>query len=92
MITYLPVQQVQLRSGKVLHQKKPSLVIEEEEQQQHGTPQQIPEENKNTTPPILLQEQQWDLKDQTQILRTHPYPERLALEKPVALQEFDLEA
>ena len=74
-----------------MHQKKPSMDIEEEEERQ-GTPQQIPKENKNTTPPILLQEQQWDLKDQTQILRTPPYPERLSLEKLVALPEFDLEA
>ena len=62
VITTVPVQQVQLRPGKVLHQK-PSVVIEEEneeEEQQHHpqeNPQQVPEENKNTTSPIILQEQ-----------------------------------
>lgn len=98
VITTVSIQQVQLRSRKVLHQKNPSVVIEEEEEEeqrqqpQQGTPQQIPKENKNTTPPILLQEQQWDLKDQTQILRTLPYMERLALQNPVAPPQFDLEA
>lgn len=64
VITTIPIQQVQLRPGKVLHQK-PSVVIEEENEeeeeeqhQQQEIPQQIPEENNNTTSPILLQEQQ----------------------------------
>ena len=68
---------------------------EEEEQQQHQQQeisQQVPEENKNTTSPILLQEQQRELKNSIQLSRTPPYPERLALEKPIVPPEFDIEA
>ena len=97
VITTVQLQQLQLRSGKVLHQK-PLVVIEEEneeeQQQQHQQqeiPQQVPGENKNTTPPILLQEQERELKNPIQLSRTPPYLERLALEKHIVPPEFDIE-
>ena len=65
VITTVPIQQVQLRSGNIFPQK-PSIVIEEEEQHKsQENPQQAPEENKNITSPIILQEQQWELKHST---------------------------
>jgi hypothetical protein len=41
VITTVPIQQFHLRSGKVLHQNKPSVVIEEEEEEEEEQQQQL---------------------------------------------------
>lgn len=50
------------------------------------------EKPNNVNIPILPLEQQEVTNEHTQILKTPPYPKRLAIEKVVVHPEFDLEA
>jgi hypothetical protein len=89
VITLVPLQEIQLRLGKVLDRQRPSVVIQEEEEE---------ETNKQT-----MDDTRWEYviipKDQepklpqnepSQITKAPPYPERLIIEKPTTQPEFDI--
>jgi hypothetical protein len=106
LVTPVPLQDIHLRSGKVLKPKYSTVVIEEEMEEEE-TPDQTnnddqPEEviiPTTQTPSTSYLQQPQATKPQSSTLHTQqsqvpkipPYPERLAIEKLVAQPEFDLE-
>jgi hypothetical protein len=79
LVTPVDLQEIQLRSGKVLNKNSPTIIEEESEEE---TPKQINDnvEIKKTSPHLEL----------PQSSSLPPYPERLSLEKPIVHPEFDL--
>jgi hypothetical protein len=91
VITLVPLQNIHLRSGKVLQKENPTVVIEEELEEE-----ETPIQTSNDDPPsdrIVTTTQTSPIltSEQPQAPKTPPFPERLALEKPVVQPEFDLE-
>jgi hypothetical protein len=76
MITSLGVNDIHLRSGKVLHQNAPIIVEEPIEEE---TPNQI--DNNSSTNPI--NQTSSSTINQNQQSSSPPFPERLALEKKI---------
>ena len=89
-ITSVPLLGVQLRSGRSL-QPKPSMVtieehIEEPREDQSDEDLEEAEKEKETVNQPTIQTRI------AQASKSPPYPERLAIEKPIAIPEFNLEA
>jgi hypothetical protein len=75
------LQEIHLRSGKVLNQKSHVIVEENEEEE---TPIQP-----NNNDSIIQIKQPSPNKEQSQSSKLPPYLERLNLEKPIISSEFD---
>ena len=84
VITLIPLLGVQLRSGGNLPPEPPTVTIEEHEEEQQFDEDLGGKERKTTPRKQMI--------IQTRELQTLPYPERLAIEKPVVSPEFNLEA
>jgi hypothetical protein len=93
-IAPIPIQEIQLRSGKVLNKTppirrtSPTVIIQEEEEE---TPDELP--NEETLEDVIIPKSQSSNPQQTiqtQIPRTPPFPERLIIEKPIVRPEFDI--
>jgi hypothetical protein len=94
LVTPIPLQNIHLRSGKVL-KPRDSMVVIEEEIEGEETPEQSTNDDqprKIVTPSILTQTPTTPHTEQPQAPKLPPYPERLAIENPIILPEFDLEA
>jgi hypothetical protein len=74
VITFVPLQEIQLRSGKVLDRHRPSVVIQEEEEEQ--TTQQ-PTDDTRWEDVIILKNQESKLpqNEPSQITKVPPYPD-----------------
>jgi hypothetical protein len=72
------VQDIHLRSGKTLHKESPILIEEKEKEE-------IPNKTGTTIAHKSIETQ----KDQSQLTKTHPFPERLYLEKYINPSEHD---
>ena len=92
LIMTTPLQGVQLRPGKVLQQKNPTITIKEEVEK---------EENYINSPNGILQDEEYIHIPQTQdrsqpkkpqMAKHPPYSERLAIEKPIVQLEFNIES
>jgi hypothetical protein len=88
LITPMPLQNIHLRLGKVVKPRDSTVVIEEEETHEQPTNGNQP---KNIVTPSILTQTSTTPIEQPQAPKLPPYPERLAIEKPIVLPEFDLE-
>jgi hypothetical protein len=81
VITHVPLQQIQLRSGKILDRQRPSVVIQEEEDEE--TPKQLMDDTR-WEDVIIPKDQEPKLpqNEPSQIMKAPTYPERLVIEKP----------
>jgi hypothetical protein len=81
VITLVPLQEIQLRLGKVLDRKRPSVVIQEEEEEK--TTKQ-PMDDTRWEDVIIRKNQEPKLpqNEPSQITKVPPYPDRLVIEKP----------
>jgi hypothetical protein len=88
VITPVPLQEIQLRSKKVLDRQRPSVVIKEEEEE---TTQQ-PMEDTRWEDVIIPKNQEPKLpqNEPSQITKVPPYPNQLVIEKPTTRWEFDI--
>ena len=89
-ITSVPLLGVQLRSGRSLQPKPSTVTIEEhiEEPQEVQSDEDLEEAKKEkeiVNQPIIQTKT-------TQASKNPPYPEILAIEKPIVVPEFNLEA
>ena len=88
-ITSVPLLGVQLRSGRSLQPKPSTVTIEEhiEEPQEDRSDEDLEEaeKEKETVTQLIIQTRT------SQASKNPPYPERLAIEKPIAVLEFNLE-
>ena len=88
-----PIQEIQLRFGKLLNKTPPAVIIQEESGEEN-TEKEISEEedmhiaSENTQ---VLGTQDSQSSAQTQLNKNSPYPERLLIENPVVRLQFDLE-
>jgi hypothetical protein len=89
VITLVPLQEIQLRSGKVMDMQRPSIVIQEEEYDE--TPKQSMDDTRwedaivpNDQEPKLPQ------NELSQITKTPPNPKILVIEKPTTRPKFDI--
>jgi hypothetical protein len=89
VITHVPLQEIQLRSGKVLDRQRPSVVIQEEEEEE--TTKQPMDDNR-WKDVIIPKEQEPKLpqNEPSQITKAPPYPDILVIEKPTTRPEFDI--
>jgi hypothetical protein len=89
VITHVPFQEIQLRSGKVLERQRPSVVIQEEEEEE--TTKQ-PMDDTRWEYVIILKNQEPNLpqNEPSRITKVPPYPDRLVIEKPTTQPEFDI--
>ena len=85
LISTMPLQYVQLRSGRDLSQIKTPITIEEEP----DTNEKMGDEATNENNVVALNEQ--NQKGQLEDNPTLPYPERLSLEKPIVPLEDNIE-
>jgi hypothetical protein len=89
IITLVTLQEIQLRSGRVLDRQIPSVVIKEEEEEE--------------TTKKSMDDTRWEYfiipKDQepkvpqnepSKIMKAPPYPDRLVIEKTTTRPEFDI--
>jgi hypothetical protein len=90
VITHVPLQEMQLRSRKVLDRKRPSVVIQEEEEEEETTKQST--DNTRWEAVIILKNQESKLpqNEPSQITKVPPYLDRLVIEKPTTQLEFDI--
>jgi hypothetical protein len=86
----MPLQNIHLRSGKVVKPRDSTVVIEEEQE----TLEQPINENqpRNIVTPSILTQTSTNPTVKSQAPKIPPYPEKLAIEKLIFLPEFDLEA
>jgi hypothetical protein len=85
VITLVPLQEIQLRSGKVLDRKRPSVVIQEEEEEE--TTKQ-PTNDTRWEDVIIPKNQEPKLpqNEPSQTMKVPPYPDQLVINvsfKPV---------
>ena len=102
-ISTLPIQEVQLRSGRILPQQekhKSTVIIEEEPKKEEFPSQNIEKEKEqidsnktNNSIPVVLDSTTESSQVKSGLgntLQNPPYPKRLAIEKPI-MPESDLE-
>ena len=91
-ITSVPLLGVQLRSGRSLQPNPSTVTIEEheEEPQEVQSDEDLTEAKKEKE--IVNRDQPTIQTRKAQAPKNPPYPERLAIEKPIAVSEFNLEA
>jgi hypothetical protein len=83
VITLVPLQEIQLRSRKVLERQRPSVVIQEEEEEEEETTKQPMDETRWEDVTILKnQEPNLPQNEPSQITKVPPYLDRLVIEKP----------
>jgi hypothetical protein len=89
VINPVPLQEIQLRSGKVSDRQRPSVVIQEEEEEE--TTKQ-PMDDTRWEDVIIPKNQDPKLpqNEPSQITKVPPYPDRLVIEKPTTRPEFDI--
>jgi hypothetical protein len=83
MITSLGINDIHLRSGKVLHQDAPIIVEEPIEEE-------TPNQTNNNDSPNAINQTSSSVINQAQQSSTPPFPERLALEKKITQSGYDL--
>lgn len=87
LISTIPFQGVQLRSGKDLSQNKPPITIEEVPKLNSNV-KIVNEATNEDNATILIEKTQ---KGQLEDNRAPPYPERLALERPISPSKNSIE-
>ena len=88
-----PIQEIQLRSGKILNKTPPTVIIQEEcgeetAEKEVQEEEEVPNALEDTQVPRTQISQS---TAQPQLNNDPPYPERLLIEKPVVHSQFDLE-
>jgi hypothetical protein len=88
-ITLVPLQEIQLRSGKFLDRQRSSIIIQKEEVEE--TTKQ-PTDDTRWEDVIIPKDQEPKLpqNEPSQITKAPPYPDRLVIEKPTTRPEFDI--
>jgi hypothetical protein len=76
MITPIDLQDIHLRSGKVVNKKFPINIEEENEEET------LNQSKNNDSPTPIIQTSSPQI-DQSQSCKSPPYPERLTLDKPI---------
>jgi hypothetical protein len=89
VITTIPLQEIQLKSGKVLDRERPSIVIQEEEEEE-TTKQPIDDTRWEDVIILKNQEPKIPRNEPLQITKVPPYPDRLVIKKPTTRLEFDI--
>jgi hypothetical protein len=89
VITPVPLQEIQLRSKKVIDRQRPSIVIHEEEEEE--TIKQSMDDTRWEDVIIPKnQEPKLPQNEPSQIMKVPPYPDQLVIEKPTTRLEFDI--
>jgi hypothetical protein len=88
-ITPVPVQEIQLRSGKVMERQRPSVVIQEEEEEE-TTKQPMDDTRWEDVIIQKNQEPKIPQNEPSQIMKVPPYLDQLVIEKPTTRLEFDI--
>jgi hypothetical protein len=89
VITHVPLQEIQLGSGKFLDRQRPSVIISEEEEEE--TPKK-PTDDTRWEDVIIPKDQEPKLpqNEPSQITKAPLYLETLEIEKPTTQPEFDI--
>jgi hypothetical protein len=89
VITLVPLQDIQLRSGKVLDRHRPLVVIQEEDEEE--TIKQTTDDTRWEDVIITKdQEPKISQNEPSQITKAPPYAEILVIEIPTTRPEFDI--
>ena len=86
-ISHVPLQEIQMRSGKVFDRQRPLVVIQDKEEEetptQEETPKQTMKENRWKYVSIPTnQEPNLPQNEPSQIMKAPPYPKILVIKKP----------